>query len=676
MEKLKTELTTYLPNTRKAKSQPAKEILFASFAERVFGIKPEEFAEKMETPVASKLWVVRGRIDAVFGNLIIEFKVDLDRELDDAKDELKKYFQSLKEKHPRATYVGIATDGIVFRVFKPVFDKNGEVSKISEIDSLDLEKEPNAEKIYLWFDSYLYLSEKIAPTTEDLRRRFGVDSPTFAYVRDELKSMLEAASKDPTVKTKLENWDKYLEIVYGDKLTSEDLFIKHTYLATLAKVMVYLRLYEGKIPSKSQAVSLLDGRVFADYGITNFIEEDFFAWVLNSDVLQRTSDLVVGLLRQVIVYDLDQINEDVFKELYQELVDPEVRHDLGEYYTPDWLAEYAIKKLIQDTPSASILDPACGSGTFLFTAIRLTIHELEKEGWKQEKILTHILNNVMGVDIHPLAVIISRTNYLLALRRLLASRSGSVSIPVYLSDSIKLPEFVSEVRYGLPVYRIGAVGKTFFAIPKSLADKPSVIDEVIGRMYEYAKEYERGEKTRDPLLRAFYNYLKGVGQIGTNEAKILETDLGVLLDLIDKKANSIWTFILRNIYRPVALSLRKFDVVVGNPPWLALHFMKNPQYQEFLKEQSIVYGLVDKGSTHLFTHMEMATLFLVKSIDLYVKNGGFLAFVMPKSILVSSQHAKFRRFEKVNATLRRVVDLENVRPVFNVPSCVVELKKE
>ncbi len=86
---LKRELTTYLPNTQKAKSQPAKEILFVSFDERVFKIKPEEFSEKMETPVTSKLWLVRGKIDAVFGNLIIEFKVDLDRELDAAKDELE-----------------------------------------------------------------------------------------------------------------------------------------------------------------------------------------------------------------------------------------------------------------------------------------------------------------------------------------------------------------------------------------------------------------------------------------------------------------------------------------------------------------------------------------------------------------------------------------------------------
>ncbi len=676
VEKLRKELPLYILNTGRVHSQPAREILFVGFAERVFGVRPEEFAEKMEVPVKSKLWLVKGRIDAVFGNLIIEFKVDLNRELEDARGELKKYFQAFKEKHPRASYVGVATDGIKFRVFKPVFDENDTVKEINQIDFLDLEKElEHPERIYLWFDSYLYISEKVTPTTEDLRKRFGADSPTFVFMKDELLSMLEGALADPTVKTKVDNWEKYLEIVYGDKLTSKDLFIKHTYLATLAKVIVYLHLYEGRIPSRSDVMSVVDGKFFRDYGITNFIEEDFFAWVLHPKVSDRLADQIMKLLGQLLVYDLNQISEDVFKELYQELVDPEVRHTLGEYYTPDWLAEYAVRDLIRKAPSASILDPACGSGTFLFTSVRLVIEGLEKQGWKPSGILSHVLDNVMGMDIHPLAVIISRTNYLLALRRLLGERSGSISIPVYLSDSVKLPEYVSEVEHSVPVYRINATEDAYFAIPKALADKPSLIDGIIGVMYDYAKAYEREEQSKDIALKGFSNSLKSVDDLGPKEARVFEHDLRTLLNLIDRQLNSIWTFIIRNIYRPVTISQRKFDLVVGNPPWLSMNAMKNPQYQSFLRSESEVYGLVDKDSTHQFTHMELATLFLMKAVDIYVKDGGRLAFVMPKSILVSSHHLKFREFEKINVSVERIVDLEGVRPVFKVPSCIIEVQK-
>jgi type I restriction-modification system DNA methylase subunit len=61
-----------------------------------------------------------------------------------------------------------------------------------------------------------------------------------------------------------------------------------------------------------------------------------------------------------LIYDLDKIDEDFLKELYQELVDPEQRKLLGEFYTPDWLAETMINEVLKDNPELSIMDPACG----------------------------------------------------------------------------------------------------------------------------------------------------------------------------------------------------------------------------------------------------------------------------------------------------------------------------
>jgi len=674
-ERLRQELPQYLIRAYNAKSQPSKEFVFASFIQKTFGITPEDFSEKMEVAVVSKVLLVRGRIDAVFGNLLFEFKVDLDRELDDAKVEFTKYFQALKEKHPTTSYIGIATDDIKFKVFKPTFNKNGKIQRIVEIDSLNLEQEKvHPEKVYLWFDSYLFISEKIAPTTEDLRKRFGVESPTFAFMKDELAQMLESLD-DPAVKTKVENWEKYLEIVYGDKLTSSDLFIKHTYLATLAKVIVYLHLYEGKIPAKQEVNMILNGEAFEKYGIVNFIEEDFFAWILHPQIYAEVNELVMKLLKELIIYDLTQLNEDVFKELYQELVDPEVRHDLGEYYTPDWIAEYMLKDLVVQKPDCSVLDPACGSGTFLFTTIKLLMKELKANGKQQREILEHILDNIMGVDIHPLAVIISRTNYLLALGELVDYKTHPITIPVYLSDSIRLPEFASEVQYNISVYKISA-DKSIFAIPHKLADEPSLLDEIISKMYEYSKVYERKEQSKEEAINAFSQAVSSLNQIDSKELKIFERNLRILLDLIDKRKNAIWAFILRNIYKPVSLSHRKFDYVVGNPPWLSMRYMKNPQYQDFLKKESNEYKLVDKGSTHLFTHMELASLFFCKSADIYLERGGTIAFVMPKSVLVASQHVNFRKMEKPEIKLIKILDFENVKPVFKVPSCALIAKKE
>src|SRR3972149_2560338 len=72
-------------------------------------------------------------------------------------------------------------------------------------------------------------------------------------------------------------------------------------------------------------------------------------------------------------------SRDLLKRLYQYLVPQEVRHRLGEYYTPDWLAELVIEKTGSGGEMQNhFLDPACGSGDFFFLAIR-RIREYSKQ---------------------------------------------------------------------------------------------------------------------------------------------------------------------------------------------------------------------------------------------------------------------------------------------------------
>ena len=56
--------------------------------------------------------------------------------------------------------------------------------------------------------------------------------------------------------------------------------------------------------------------------------------------------------------------------LYESVITPEQRHDLGEYYTPDWLAAKMVERVVPEPLITRVLDPACGSGTFLFHCVR------------------------------------------------------------------------------------------------------------------------------------------------------------------------------------------------------------------------------------------------------------------------------------------------------------------
>lgn len=76
--------------------------------------------------------------------------------------------------------------------------------------------------------------------------------------------------------------------------------------------------------------------------------------------------------------------------------------------------------------------------------------------------------------------------------------------------------------------------------------------------------------------------------------------------------------------------------------------------------------------------MELATLFVVRCVDLYLMDGGKLGFVMPRSIFTANQHSPFRsgNIEEIPFQLSSVLDLEDVDPLFNVPASSVLAQKE
>ena len=117
--------------------------------------------------------------------------------------------------------------------------------------------------------------------------------------------------------------------------------------------------------------------------------------------------------------------------MYEAVIPRELRHALGEYYTPDWLAEETLNTVLSfegTTIEQSFVDPTCGSGTFLFK----TINAKRKEGAS----LQNILHTVKGIDINPLAVLTAKTNYLLAIIDMLDD-SKNIEIPVYNSDIVR-----------------------------------------------------------------------------------------------------------------------------------------------------------------------------------------------------------------------------------------------
>ncbi len=407
----------YLASIEEAKQKKAHHDqlrnIFMGFLDKAFGVKYTE----VELEKNVKFSEVRGYIDALYQDIIFEFKRDLALEREKGLQELTTYIQSLKDNH-----FGILTDGIIFEVYALKDDK------LAKIDSVSI-KTLSPESAFIWFDAFLFSEKEITPTSQDIVKRFGDTSAVFNSSLRKLTAMSLAFQDNPTYQVKFNEWDKLLAKAYGHSVARNQLFLRHTYLSILAKLIAYASLYKQK-PKGQELRGILTGKAFVN--LTNLAEEDFFCWILMTSLESDAAELLQGLAQHLAVYDMTKVNEDLLKELYENLVDSETKHDLGEVYTPDWLVELTLREA-NFKAGQSLLDPACGSGTFLFTAIQL----LREQGLIGEKLVDEALNNIVGVDVHPLAVTIAKVNYVLALSPDIASYKKTVVLPVYMANSLE-----------------------------------------------------------------------------------------------------------------------------------------------------------------------------------------------------------------------------------------------
>jgi len=247
-------------------------------------------------------------------------------------------------------------------------------------------------------------------TPEALAADFGPQGDIAPNLVNVFYTALQAHRDHPRVATFFAEWDRIFGIVYGEELGKAErdapelaalyravpeaelkplFFAVHTYYALLMKFLaVELASLQGgalvssfvtALPAmtekqlRRELTNLENGGTFALLGINNFLEGDFFGWYLDawSDAL---ADGIRAMARTLADFEPatttlePEHTRDLLKKLYQYLVPRKLRHDLGEYYTPDWLAERLLNQVgYKGEPDKRLIDPGCGSGTFLIT---------------------------------------------------------------------------------------------------------------------------------------------------------------------------------------------------------------------------------------------------------------------------------------------------------------------
>lgn len=540
-------------------------------------------------------------------------------------------------------------------------------------------------------------------TAENIARDFGHISPLSHRAIKILYEKL-IAPKSTMTKDLFEEWKKEVSIAYpgfGEEIRKiadiygltgdvdgEKLFLAiQTYYAIILKLIAaqvaskfskkpvpafldYLKTISETGKFKRALESVESGELFERLGIKGFTEKGFYSWYL-----EEWDRDIEGLLRDIVgklsEYDVTSLYQDVesardmFKILYEELIPRlEVRKKLGIYLTPDWLAELVIKESgleerLSDPCNVRVLDPSCGTGTFLSLVIQ-KIGRLSKSSWETLKC---VVENVVGFDIEPLAVLTAKTNYLIALAAtgLLSHRRGDIEIPVYMANSLLPIEYEADNLGNALAVRV-TLPSGVFPIPKKLVDNGVVdrflddLEEAINRgvsVDAVARKYELTD-TEAQLVRELYDKLARFKSEGMDTVLISE---------------------LKSALTPYRFQ-GYFDYIVGNPPWLVYRNISDPNYQAILKRMAKdVYRLVVEE--HLMGHMDLATLFFVRMADKYLKENGVIGFVIPRAIFNATQHHAFRSgsFAKVNLKFEEIIDTEKVEPLFPVPTTAVIARK-
>lgn len=331
---------------------------------------------------------------------------------------------------------------------------------------------------------------------------------------------------------------------------------------------------------------------------------------------------------------------------------PEVRKAGGVYYTPQYIVDYIVKNTIgklcenktpKEVAEIKIVDPACGSGSFLLGAYQYLLN------WHKDYYLQNpnnkntttpdgnltttekkriLLNNIYGVDIDTNAVEVTKLSLLLKCME--GETQASISNQMTMFKERVLPTLDDNIKSG-----------------NSLIDTDY-----------YDNQLDFGEERK---IKPF-SWEKAFPSVFNRNIKIDETlPFKEQYNKVKKLEQETNDFIDSIVSEPHAEYGNKynggFDVVIGNPPYVQLNAL--------IKEsQSYLY----KNYT---SNTDLYSMFIERSLEILAPSK-LMGFIVPSLFLKGVNYQKLR--EVINYKFFDFKIKENGDGVFEkvkMPTCIV-----
>ena len=510
-----------------------------------------------------------GRMDLYIHNTCIEFKTEILRNgipIDGYVAQLDRYLKNLLKAN-NGVRNGILTDGVHY-FLRRVGEEKLPLLPYGRMETFNRAEEAPRLREYL-HNIISAPAQNVSPTAENLERYFGA-TPTRSWPGNLLlKEAYEAHRDDPTVAVETTTVARSTAGGVGQgcchgrrrkRLAVHQAHLHHQpdrrhHAAATAGRRGPLRFRkagrpaQGTHPSRTVRPARCHRRrpVHLAHG-------------------GGGKHLPTEIARVVEWFDWTQNAKEVGPTLYQNVITQEERKRLGEYYTPRWLAKEITQAVVDAPLIQRVLDPSCGSGTFIETTIEHILNH--SGGLSKTETLKKLQENIVGIDIHPVAVQLAKATWVMAVAdtihaaRAEGTITGAVSAPIYLGDSMQLhyntgtlsasQSIELETHETLP----GHTAPIIFSIPKELARRQADIDRLISEMAIAINEGRNAEHVADAYEMSDA-CRQSVKAVATTMQEMHAAD-----------RNHVWAYYIRNMIRPTVIAEEKVDRIIGNPPWL------------------------------------------------------------------------------------------------------------
>ncbi len=440
--------------------------------------------------------------------------------------------------------------------------------------------------------------------------------------------------------------------------------------------------------------------------IASVFEEDIFYWWTEefdnrsyqeffrdtSLPMSRFGRNVAKILLAVYKFNFSRIEGDPLGILYQKYFDTETRKALGEFYTPIEVVEYILDAVGYNNSGVinkRLLDPACGSGTFLVGALKRYLNNAKRkakqEGWS--KVLADLCNkyHIVGFDIHPFATIMAQVQFTLALlpqyKIAKVESPGFVlnRLPIFRTDSLtketqvgrmNIEEWdegkVFSMKIELPVQK--EEGESFFEDTFNIPDEKTVLNQTdINDIQQYFG-----------ALQAVFDTVKQAADKDKYEIdkSLMEKNLqkylsdkkwDILADFFEDHANRLLIHIktlktefddgrlVKSIEDVMLAALLKnfvdYDYVVGNPPYVRIQDLPEKQKNKWLGSYKWVEG-----------NFDIYIPFIERGLE-WIKdnNRGKLSYIVSNRFLLTNYGKKMREGLLDVANIDKFLDLKDSR---------------